>query len=63
MTYHYRGMVERWVKDGKRRRIVWREGYSATGPTGGVLHPWMTKAECRADAARDGERATFKRDA
>ena len=59
ITYYYRGDVER----GRRRRGVffyaWQRGYSATGPSGGVLCPWMTKQECLADARKQGARARF----
>lgn len=53
-AYHYRGLVER----GRR----WASGYSAQGPGGGVLYPWMTKSEARTNALRDGFKAVFYRD-
>lgn len=63
ITYHYRGPIERLVRDSHRRsmRFTIVDGFSADGPTGGVLYPWMTKRECVADAAAQGERARFVR--
>lgn len=58
VTYVYRGRIERW--SASRRSYVWRRGYSATGESGGPLYPWSTKAECRAEARRDGATAVFE---
>lgn len=54
ITYFYRGPIER-----SRR---WCYGYSANGPGGGTLYPWMTKRECYADARAQGCQAVFVRD-
>ena len=59
VTYYRRGMVERWIGTGKSRRIVWQSAYSGVGPDGGVLYPWMTIRECRADAQPRGLRVVF----
>ena len=56
IVYTYRGMVERPSKRG----YVWKEGYSATGESGGALQPWQTKAECRKDAESQGGKAVFE---
>lgn len=60
VTYVYRGDVERVVRAGGRAEYRWFRGYSSTGPRGGVLYPWMTKAECRVDAAAQGAVALFE---
>lgn len=52
-VYHYRGGVERGA------RYEWRDGYSETTVDGDVQYPWMTRKECREEAARDGMRAVF----
>lgn len=60
--YKFRGGIER-VK-GRRNRVgtyVWHNGYSEDDGSGGVLYPWMTKAECRRDARTTGHVATFNR--
>lgn len=59
ITYVYRGELERAVRS-KRPSYRWYRGYSSTGPRGGVLYPWMTKAECRIDAASQGASACFE---
>jgi hypothetical protein len=51
IRYIYRGGIE---------RSRWCDGYSETTAEGGVLFPWMTKPECRADAAKRGCRAVFE---
>ena len=56
ITYYYRGQVER-IRMGGRGN--WYDGYSANGPDGGVLYPWMTKPECQRDARTQGAVATF----
>ncbi len=56
--YHYRGRIER--PDG-RGSYRWVEGWSENGETGGVLYPWMTRAEARQEAKRSGGRAVFRR--
>lgn len=52
-VYHYRGLIERG-KD-----YHWVEGWSATGQSGGILFPWMTKRECQQQAKREGRKAVF----
>lgn len=54
--YHFRGGVE------KGADYKWREGYSETWADGGIVYPWMTRAECRAHAKRSGYQAVFMRD-
>jgi len=54
--YHYRGGVERGP------RYDWRDGYSETTETGGIVYPWSTRAECGREAKADGVRAVFMRD-
>lgn len=56
VVYYYRGQIERVRRGG---RYAWYDGYSATGPSGGVLFPWMTKTECRADAKAQNAVAVF----
>jgi hypothetical protein len=58
VTYVYRGRVERGVGNG---RYADRDGYSETGPGGGVTYPWMTYRECQADARARGAVARFTR--
>ena len=55
-AFHYRGGIERGP------RYEWRDGYSAEGEGGGVLYPWSTRGECRAEAKADGFKAVFYRD-
>lgn len=57
ITYYRRGLVER----PSRRRYVWKDGYSANG-TEGMLYPWLTKKEARADAKQQGAQAVFEDD-
>jgi hypothetical protein len=52
-VYFYRGNIERGA------HYEWHRGYSEKGPTGGVIFPWLTQAECRADARTYGLRARF----
>lgn len=56
ITYIYRGQVERG--DGKPG-YDWHAAYSETSPEGQVLYPWMTHAECLADAKSRHARAVF----
>jgi hypothetical protein len=51
--YYYRGDIERGP------RYEWRRGYSANGPSGGVLYPWNTKKECQSEAEAQGVKAVF----
>lgn len=60
IEYHYRGRVERAVAN-HHAPFRWHDGYSANGPGGGPLSPWMTMRECREDAARQGAVAVFVR--
>lgn len=53
IVYTRRGSIERGP------RYDWRDGYSATTVDGGVLYPWLTKAECRRAAKRFGSKAVF----
>lgn len=53
IVYHYRGPIERGAD------YHWTEGYSRNSVEGGILYPWMTKAECRHDAKALGGKATF----
>lgn len=55
IEYHYRGQIE------VGRNYVWQDGYSANGPSGGVLYPWATKRACRDEARSQGKRAVFFR--
>lgn len=57
IVYRYRGNIERWSS--LKRSYVWKVGFSEDGEFGGGLYPWMTKAECRADAKSQGGRAVF----
>lgn len=57
IVYTYRGTIERGAGKG-RYRVV--RGYSETTASGSVLYPWLTKAECRKDAASRGAIATFE---
>ncbi len=57
IIYTYRGGVER----GAGGRYVWHEGFSPTTKDGGIVYPWMTKKECRHDAAQLGTSAVFSR--
>jgi len=59
--YVYRGLVERVVPQREKPigRYVWRRCYSETSPDGGVEYPWLTPAECRADAKARGARAVL----
>jgi hypothetical protein len=62
IVFTYRGEIERPAK--RRGRVAsyrWTEGYSETSPEGNALYPWMTRAECRADAKAAGYRAVFVR--
>lgn len=59
IAYHYRSLIERGTG---APGYVWKEGYSANGPEGGILYPWNTRAECRAVAKAEGARAVFYRD-
>jgi hypothetical protein len=54
IKYFYRGGVERGMN------YEWKNGYSADGENGGVLYPWMTAAECRADAKLQGKKAIIE---
>jgi hypothetical protein len=56
IIYKYRGDVERGSPNKGYR---WHPGYSADGPSGGVLYPWMTYRECQRDAAAQGCKAVF----
>lgn len=56
ITYTYRGQVERG--NGKPG-YDWHRGYSETTESGGILCPWMTRAECIADAKGRGAVAQF----
>jgi hypothetical protein len=56
IVYTFRGRVERPY----RRGYEWHEAYSETSADGNPLYPWLTKAEARADAKRQGGRATFQ---
>lgn len=58
VVYKYRGMIERGTG---RPGYAWHEGYSEDGESGRGLFPWMTKAECRADAKSQGAKAEFVR--
>ncbi len=51
IVYTYRGGVERGIGG----RYEWRNGYSATTNSGGVLYPWLTTREAQRQA-----RETFK---
>lgn len=55
--YYYRGGVERWRHASQSYR--WSRGYSAYSKAGSVLYPWMTSAECRDEARRDGVTPVF----
>ena len=50
IAYYYRGLIERGS---------WKEGFSSDSSLGNPLYPWMTKAECRADAKEQGCKAVF----
>ena len=54
--YYYRGLIESVTSKG---RGTWLHGYSAAGPNGGALQPWMGKRACYAEARRDGVKAVF----
>lgn len=64
-TYYYRGEIEhcstspRFPAFGLQVTGRWLRGYSANGPTGGVLFPWMGKRACQSEAKRDGLKAVF----
>lgn len=47
IQYFYRGEVERGTGEPGYR---WHPGYSANSEDGKPLYPWMTIAECRAEA-------------
>lgn len=51
IVYYERGTIE-----SGRNRLV---GYSANGPNGGPLYPWMSYVECVRDAKAQGGRAVF----
>lgn len=53
--YHYAGLVER---GNGRPGYDWHDGYSENGNT----YPWLTKRECRHEAAARGGVARFYRD-
>lgn len=57
IIYQYRGQIARGIGNS----YVCREGYSATIKDGGILYPWLTRAECRRDAERAGSKAVFKK--
>lgn len=61
VTYHYRGMGERPSPAMIGRRAGYRlvPVYSAEGEHGPEV-PYMTRAECRADAKARGLRALFE---
>lgn len=59
ITYYYRGLVER---GNGRPGYDWREGFSANGPQGGILFPWLTVRECQQAAKSQGKKAVFVRD-
>lgn len=56
IEYFFRGIVERSAGHG---RYYTTSGYSAVGPNGGELQPWMTYRECQADAKAQGAKARF----
>jgi hypothetical protein len=47
------GLVERWSKS--KRSYVWYEGYQQPN-----CFPWMTRAECVAEAKAQGVKAVFQ---
>lgn len=57
IVYTYRGSIERAT----RRGYAWRDGFSETSAEGRPLYPWLTRAECMADAKARGARAAFVR--
>jgi len=59
--FKYRGMVERWVGKGTKRKLRWKEGYSEDGESG-PCYPWMTRTECREYAEKFGHSAKFQKD-
>jgi hypothetical protein len=56
IEYAYRGQIEVGSPNAGYR---WVDGYSETGPDGGVLYPWMSAQDCRRDAAQRGCRASL----
>lgn len=62
MVFKHRGRVERFVPAGRRSKATygWREGYSQDSDDGRPTYPWMTRAECRAVARREGAVAVFE---
>lgn len=51
------GEVERWNKG--VRGLTWRPAYALLTDTGNPTYGWMTRAEARSMAKRDGGRAAF----
>lgn len=59
--YKYRGGIERVrAREGRVGTYVWHDGFSPD-IDGCVSYPWMTRAECRRDAATTGHVAEFDR--
>ena len=59
LAYFYRGQIER---GGPKNGYRWMDGWSARGKCGGVLYPWVTRAEARTEATRRGRYAVFVRE-
>ncbi len=57
-TYYFRGQVERSRKKNGKMTYRWSPGYSEQGEHA-PLQPWMTRAECYADAKARGGKAYF----
>jgi len=66
ITYTYRGEIEVGTTVIRRGKYCpsyrWTPGYSATTDDGGVLFPWMTRAQCCANARSQSGRPTFVRE-
>lgn len=57
ITYYYRGMIQQR----RSSSIKNVSGYSQNGPTGNVLYPWRSEADCRAEARKAGAVPRFMR--
>jgi len=58
MYFRHRGQVERPTTRGKPS-YRWCEGYSEDEGDGKGTFPWLTRAECRAEARKQGRTARF----
>jgi len=59
LAYFYRGNIERGSIENGYRSM---EGWSARSKSGGVLYPWVTRAEARTEANRRDRRVVFVRE-